>query len=233
VPSVLRNAWTTAGINEKPHSIAKADCASSCIIAAKLSRPTRLLFAVNTGLRESNVCALEWAWEVGVPELDRNVFVIPPEAFKSKRPHVAVLNDVAWSIIEAQRGKDPTWVFPYLGKRVSTMNNTAWQRVRQEVDLRSVRIHDLRHTFACRLRAAGVSAEDREALLGHASHTMAGHYASADVGRLIKQASLVLNREGTCSVLRIANGPARQRWIKGPARVRQASKRPLLQVVTL
>jgi integrase len=78
------------------------------------------------------------------------------------------------------------------------MNNTAWQRVRQEVDLRSVRIHDLQHTFTCRLRAAGVSAEDhREALLGHASHTMAGAYASADVGRLIKQANLVLNREGT------------------------------------
>jgi hypothetical protein len=32
------------------------------------------------GLRESNVCALEWAWEVGAPELDRSVFVIPPEA---------------------------------------------------------------------------------------------------------------------------------------------------------
>jgi hypothetical protein len=123
-------------------------------------------------------------------------------------------------------------VFPYLGKRVSTMNNTAWQRVRQEVDLRSVRIHDLQRTFTCRLRAASVSAEDREVLLGYASHTMAGHYASADVGRLIKQANLVLNREGTCSVVRIANGPPRQRWIKGPAEVRQTSKRPHLQLVT-
>jgi hypothetical protein len=39
-----------------------------------------------------------------------------------------------------------------------------------------------------------VSAEDREALLGHANHSMAGHYARADIGRLIKQANLVLNR---------------------------------------
>jgi len=92
--------------------------------------PTRLVrmvpFAVNTGLRESNVCRLEWNWEVNVPEIGRNVFVIPPENFKSKRPHVAILNDVAWSIIEAQRGKDPIWVFPCRGKPVSTMNNTAW-----------------------------------------------------------------------------------------------------------
>jgi integrase len=86
------------------------------------------LFAVNTGLRESNVCGLEWAWEVPVPEVCRSVFVIPPEAFKSKRAHVVVLNDAAWSIVQAQRGLDPTWVFPRRGQRLSTLNNTAWQR---------------------------------------------------------------------------------------------------------
>ena len=53
------------------------------------------LFAVNTGLRESNVCGLEWAWEVPVPEVGRSLLVIPPEAFKSKRAHVVILNDAA------------------------------------------------------------------------------------------------------------------------------------------
>jgi hypothetical protein len=77
---------------------------------------------------ESNVCALEWTWEVAVPEVGRSVFVIPPEAFKSKRSHVVVLNDIAWSIIETQRGLHPLWVFPYRGKQVGAMNNTAWQR---------------------------------------------------------------------------------------------------------
>ena len=121
--------------------------------------------------------------------------MIPPEAFKSKRAHVAILNDAAWSIIEEQRGKHPIWVFPHRGKSVATMNNTAWQRARREVALQAVRIHDLRHTFVCRIRAAGVSMEDREVLLGHANHSMAGHYASADVGRLLMQANLILNRE--------------------------------------
>lgn len=102
--------------------------------------------------------------------------VIPQEAFKSKRAHVVVLNDAAWSIIEEQRGKDPVWVFPYRAKPVSTMNNTAWQHARRETGLPRVRIHDdLRHTFARRLRAIGVSMEDREVLLGHATHSMAGH----------------------------------------------------------
>jgi integrase len=199
-------------------------------LPARLGRMA--LFAVNTGLRESNVCGLEWAWEVVVPEVGRNVFVIPPEAFKSKRPHVVVLNDTAWSILQAQRHLDPIWVFPYRGGRVSTMNNTAWQRARREVALPSVRIHDLRHTFGCRLRAAGVTAEDREALLGHANHSRAGHYASADVGRLLKQANLILNREGTCTVLRIANGRDPDRWIKGPATVRQPERGPRLRLVS-
>ena len=199
-------------------------------LPARLCR--MVLFAVNTGLRESNVCGLEWMWEVAVPEVGRSVFVIPPRAFKSNRAHVAVLNDVAWAIVQAQRGLHPIWVFPYRGRCVSTMNNTAWQRVRQEEDLRAVRIHDLRYTFGCRLRAAGVSAEDREALLGHANRSMAGHYASADIGRLLKLANLVLKRQETRTVLRVANAGAPVLWIKGPARVRQASKRPHLQLVT-
>ena len=111
------------------------------------------LFAVNTGLRDSNVCALQWSWELFVPEIERSVFVIPAEAFKTKRPHVVILNDVAWSVIQTQRGQHRTWVFPYQGRPVGTMNNTAWQQARRETGLRSVRVHDLRHTYACRLRA--------------------------------------------------------------------------------
>jgi integrase len=94
-----------------------------------------VLFAVNTGLRDSNVCGLEWTWEVPVPEVGRSVFVIPPEAFKAKRAHVVILNDAAWSIVQAQRGIDPIWVFPYRGRRVGTMNNTAWQLARREIGL--------------------------------------------------------------------------------------------------
>jgi integrase len=163
------------------------------------------LFAVNTGLRDSNVCGLQWTWEVAVPELGRSVFVIPSEAFKTKRSHVVVLNDIAWSIVNAQRSLHPVWVFPFRGRRINHMNNNGWQNARRDAGLPLVRVHDLRHSFACRLRAAGVSAEDREALLGHANHSMAGHYASADVGHLLKQANLLLDRSGTRTVLRVAD----------------------------
>ena len=149
------------------------------------------------------------------------MFVIPPEAFKTKRPHVVILNDVAWSIIEAQRSLHPIWVFPFRGKPINTMNNNAWQRARRKVGLALVRVHDLRHSFACRLRAAGVSAEDREVLLGHTNHSMAGHYASADVGRLLKEVNLLLNRSGTRTVLRVAHraAPVRSKSTLGPTAI--------------
>jgi integrase len=105
------------------------------------------LFAINTGLRDSNVCGLQWQWEVAVPEVGRSVFVIPPEAFKTKRPHVVILNDVAWSITESQRGKHPIWVFPYRGRRIGKMNNNGWQEAPRAAGLPLVRVHDLRHSF--------------------------------------------------------------------------------------
>jgi integrase len=164
------------------------------------------LFAVNTGLRNSNVCSLLWKWEVPLPEIGRSVFVVPADAIKTKRPHVVILNDAAWSIVQSQRGQHPVWVFTFRGHPVGTMNNDGWQQARREAGLRAVRVHDLRHTYACRLRAAGVSAEDRAALLGHATQSMVGHYASADVGRLLHKSNLVLNRQETRTVLRVANG---------------------------
>ncbi len=165
------------------------------------------LFAVNTGLRDSNLCGLRWAWEVPVAQLGRSVFVIPREVFKSRRPHVVILNDAAWSIVESRRGQHADWVFTFRGKPIQTMNNTAWQRARRKAGLSGVRIHDLRHAFATRLRAAGVHQEDRAALLGHAWRSMPEHYASADVRRLMDLANRVLDRSAeTVTILRVANG---------------------------
>ena len=113
------------------------------------------LFAVNTGLRDSNVCGLQWEWEVERARAWAKRLRHSAGGFKTKRPHVVVLNDVAWSIIKSQRGKHPIWVFPYRGRRIGTMNNNGWQQARREARLPLVRVHDLRHSFACRLRAAG------------------------------------------------------------------------------
>jgi len=62
---------------------------------------------------------------------------------------------------------------------------------RQRVGLQQVRIHDLKHTFGRRLRAANVSFEDRQDLLGHKSSRITDHYSSAELANLIAAAEKV------------------------------------------
>lgn len=146
------------------------------------------LFNVNTGCREQEVCSLRWEWEEYLPELDASIFVIPAHAVKNRMPRVVVLNSVARGVIEQVRRLHPEYVFTYKGNRVLTMNNSGWQKARKRVGLTQVRIHDLKHTFGRRLRAANVSFEDRQDLLGHKSSRITDHYSSAELANLIESA---------------------------------------------
>lgn len=69
------------------------------------------LFKVHTGLREQEVCRLKWQYEVKVPELDTSAFIIPEIQVKNGEERLVVLNRVAKSIIEGQRGRHPEFVY--------------------------------------------------------------------------------------------------------------------------
>ena len=64
------------------------------------------------------------------------------------------------------------------------MLNTGWRAAREKAGLPHVRVHDLKHTFGRRLRAAGVTFEDRQDLLGHRSGKITTHYSAAELSRL-------------------------------------------------
>ncbi|MEQ9562451.1 MAG: tyrosine-type recombinase/integrase [Woeseiaceae bacterium] len=150
------------------------------------------LFKVNTGCREQEVCSLQWEWEVEVPELDTSVFIVPDAFVKNGEERLVVLNRTAMSIVNEVRGSHRKYVFTYNGKRILKMNNTAWQRGRVKAGLPQVRVHDLKHTFGRRLRAAGVSFEDRQDLLGHRSGRITTHYSAAELGNLLSAANQVV-----------------------------------------
>ena len=124
------------------------------------------LFAVNTGCRDGEICRLRWDWEVSVPELGTSVFIVPGQLVKNGEDRLIVLNRVARSVVDSVRHRYPAHVFSFRGKPVTRMLNTAWMRARRAVGLSGVRVHDLKHAFGRRLRAAGVSFEDRQDLLG-------------------------------------------------------------------
>ena len=122
---------------------------------------------------------------------------------------------IAKSVVESVRGLHPVYVFVHARKKdgesgpVTKMNNTAWKAARERAadawveqhgepapaGFRSIRVHDLKHTFGRRLRAAGVSFEDRQDLLGHRSGRITTHYSQAELTSLIEAAETVCDTE--------------------------------------
>jgi integrase len=182
------------------------------------------LFKVNTGLREGELVNLRWEWEIGIPELYTSIFVIPREFTKNARHRYVVMNSTARCVIEQCRFGHPKFVFTFDGKPVTKIYNSGWKAARRRAALRyedtfkrpcpfgfkSIRVHDLKHTFGHRLRGAGVSFEDRKFLLGHKTQDMTTHYSAAEIGYLIaiseRVCELVARASPSVAVVRSGEG---------------------------
>ena len=172
------------------------------------------LFDVNTGLRDQELCNLRWSWEQRVPELDtpeikRSVFVLPATSVKNQQARAVILNDVAQSVLEEVRGEHPLYVFTWENRERAATSGRGISAIRSWIQARrraadryapelgkeapsgfkNVRVHDLRHTFGRRLRAAGVSFEDRQDLLGHRSTRVTTDYSAAELRNLLNAAN--------------------------------------------
>ncbi|QDP73606.1 site-specific integrase [Legionella israelensis] len=166
------------------------------------------LFAVNTGCRDREICELLWDWEIQIPELPHiTVFIIPGELVKNGDERLVVCNETARSVIEGLRGKHPTHVFSFKGRPLARMLSTGWRQAREKAKLPEVRVHDLKHTFGRRLRAAGVSFEDRQDLLGHRSGRITTHYSSAELQSLYQAANKVCENRKSGVILTLLRNP--------------------------
>jgi integrase len=177
------------------------------------------LFAANTGCRDAEICGLRWEHEVDVPELGTSVFIIPGSAVKNGDDRLVVLNRVAGSVVNARRADHPTHVFAYQGRPIARMLNSAWKKARKRAALEMVRVHDLKHTYGRRLRAAGVTFEDRQDLLGHRSGKITTHYSAVELGRLIDASNRICDRDGRQPELVVLRGLIH----RGPAKLPQGS----------
>ncbi|MDT4833216.1 Phage integrase family protein [compost metagenome] len=191
------------------------------------------LYKVNVGCREQEVCKLRWEWEIKVPEVGASVFLIPADfggrvakaGVKNRDDRLVILNEVAARVVEGQRGIDPVYVFPYgfPGGPMKRMYTPAWKEARKRAAAKwghthgaaahpgfaTIRVHDLKHSFGRRLRAAGVTLEDRKVLLGHKNGSVTSHYSGAELGLLIEAANKVSatdSRGPVLTILRRVNG---------------------------
>lgn len=130
-------------------------------------------FSLATGLRESNVCGLEWSHV----DLDRRTLTIPPSHAKGKKPITLPLNRDAVVILRGQHGQHPTRVFTYNGKPLAEAHSGAYRRACQRAGLTDINWHTLRHTWASWMIQSGVPLDRLQKLGGWSSLAMVQVYA--------------------------------------------------------
>ena len=144
--------------------------------SGKAADAIRLLML--TGARRSEVLSMTW----DMLDMDTGVWVKPSSHTKQKKTHRVPLSPPALQLLAdiRERGDDPTYVFP--SRRGSkhphvTELKKAWAKICKLAKLDSVRIHDLRHTYASVLVSGGASLPLIGALLGHTQVQTTQRYA--------------------------------------------------------
>lgn len=144
------------------------------------------LYKVNTGCREQEVCKLRWDWEWQTDsELQGRVFLIPESFTKNGEGRLVILNDIAKSVVDRQRGNGLETVFQPIRQMSLCQWRNAWRDAELPTEGYVCGVHNLRHTFGRRLRAAGVGVETRKVLLGHKNGDITSHYSMPEIHELL------------------------------------------------
>ena len=140
-----------------------------------------------TGARKSEILKARWE----NVRLDQRLLTVPLS--KSGRPRHIPLSDAALEVLRAMpRSSGNPWLFPghAPGKPLSDLY-LFWNKLRRELGLADVRIHDLRHTFASFLVNAGHSLYEAQKMLGHGDPRTTMRYAHLGQASLLAAAETV------------------------------------------
>lgn len=146
-----------------------------------------VLFALATGLRQSNVLGLEWS-QVNLSL--RHAWVKGSQS-KNDKPIAIPLNQIALKVLGRQKGKHPTSVFTYRGKPFKAANTKAWKLALERAAVSDFKWHDLRHTWATWQRQAGTPTHELQRLGGWKTASMVERYAHLAPDHLANAASRI------------------------------------------
>jgi integrase len=111
----------------------------------------------------------------------------PGHTTKQRTEHRAPLNATARALLEDIRRRVPAsseWVFPVKGATHRKDVKDAWHSICIAAQIRGVRVHDLRHSFASILVNEGVDLAAIGGLLGHSTPVTTHRYAHLRDDRL-------------------------------------------------
>lgn len=146
-----------------------------------------VLFALSTGLRQSNVLTLEWSQV----DLERRVVWFYGDQMKNKLDHHVSLNDTAMEVLCRQVGKHSFRVFTYKGKPIANANTRAWRKALVAAGIENFRWHDLRHCWASWLVQNGTPLYAVQEMGGWKSVQMVQRYAHLSPANLAHHAQTI------------------------------------------
>jgi len=153
------------------------------IASAREDERVLIMFAAHTGARAGELLALEWS------DLDlKSKLVtfrrsrtggITTDSTKSRKPRPVPLSDSLAAALKAHQHLRSTLVFCQEDGTHLTLWHLhgALERAARRAQLRLLRWHDLRHSFASNLTIGGTPIRQVQEWMGHASITMTMRYA--------------------------------------------------------
>jgi integrase len=178
----------TWSVKKRPH-VLNADEQQRLLHALPAHMVPMVLFALHTGARESVVANLRWEWEQKIPELNRIVFVVPGAFTKNATDCLIPISQRLEKVLDSLRGEHPQFVFTYSrpgGSRhpFKRINSSGWRNAWKAAGLPNDTLHgphNLRHTFARRLRAAQIPYDTIKVLMHHINGDVTLRYAPAEL----------------------------------------------------
>ena len=139
-----------------------------------------------TGARKSEILGARWE----NVHLERHTLCVPLS--KSGKTRFIYLSDAAVELFRELRERNTEaspWVFPSkcVKKPVQDIY-PYWKKLRTDLKMPELRIHDLRHTFASFLVNSGHTLYEVQKLLGHSDPRITMRYAHLDSSELISAA---------------------------------------------
>jgi integrase len=153
-----------------------------------------IMLLISTGARLNEVLTATWSQI----NRDTRTWKIPALNSKSKKVRSVPLNDSALDIINQL---DTEGEFEYLFVNRVTRTNYKniqkyWGKLRANAGMRSIRIHDLRHTYASLLANNGRTILEISRILGHSSVKVSerySHLSTATLQDAANSASVMIN----------------------------------------
>lgn len=145
------------------------------------------IFALSTGLRQSNVCTLKWE-QIDLKR--RTAWIFGDNTKNGEDLHIS-LNDAAMSVLYARRWIHREYVFTYQGKPIARLSTRAWYKALKRAGIEDFRWHDLRHTWASWLVQGGVPLFALQEMGGWKTASMVRKYAHLSPAHNLQHAQVI------------------------------------------